>query len=125
MFFYHHTRSEDMSESNFFKKVREKLGFSKVSQAEMAVLLGIPVRNIQNWEQSRRVYVGSTTVTLYNLLSFPSTLENLLTLACQKKYETQEEFFAVMRLIPKIVKDVDQQKEFLKLLNQNNQFMID
>ncbi len=114
-----------MGDSNFFKTAREKISFSKVSQAEMAALFNIPVRNIQNWEQCRRAHPDSTAITLYNLLSFPSTLENLLTLACQKKHKTEKEFFAITRLISKLVKDIDQQKEFLKLLNQNNPFMID
>ena len=91
----------------------------------MAVLIGVSVASVRNWEQGIRVNVSSSTTVLYNLLSSPQALEALLTFACGKKYETQKEFFAVTRLIKNIVKDIDQQKEFLKLLNQNNPFMID
>ena len=57
------------------KQIRVRL---KVTQAQFARLLGISVKTLQNWEQSRRVPQGPARVLLNAVAHQPATMMKVL-----------------------------------------------
>jgi transcriptional regulator with XRE-family HTH domain len=96
-----------------------------LSQSELAILLGVPVANIQNWEQGRRTQIDSSTITLYELLNEVDEHVNLalLTIACKKHHPSLKDINTLKRVLKKIIKD-PLQKSFLEamLMTSNSQF---
>jgi transcriptional regulator with XRE-family HTH domain len=86
-----------------YKQIRERIG---LTQEEFAVLLGIPLPTIQNWEQGHRKNIDSAAVTLYRLIEKGNpAIAELVLLACEKKYDNIHDALAVVRLIEKFIKN--------------------
>lgn len=84
-----------------FANIRNGLS---ISQEELAILFGISVSNVRNWEQVR-AKPNSAAITLYKLVEAKnqSTLMSLITVACQKKYDELEEIKTLKSLIAKLI----------------------
>lgn len=86
-----------------FVKIRKSLG---LSQIQLAILFGIPVGNIRNWEQSRRG-PDASAIALYRVIKSKDqgVLEHMVVLASQEKYSELKEVTALKELIGKIIKN--------------------
>ena len=60
------------------KGIREQFG---LSQSEFAVLLGVSVKTLQNWEQGRRTPRGSARVLLHVAQKHPNVLWDVVSAA--------------------------------------------
>jgi putative transcriptional regulator len=58
-------------DADSIKKLRAK---AKLSQAEFASLIGVPVATLKNWEQGRRVPVGPAKALLHAIEKDPKNV---------------------------------------------------
>ena len=84
-----------------FVKIRKDLG---LSQPEIAILFGIPLANIRNWEQGQRS-PDSSVITLYKIVQTKDqqVLSAFVTIACQKRYYDIKEIKSLKRLVAKVI----------------------
>ncbi len=100
-----------------FTNIRNGLN---ISQEELAILLGVSVKNIMNWEQSRSK-PNSAAITLYRLIEGKnqSTLVSMVTIACQKKYKEFKDIQTLWGLISKLITS-NLRRESLEILFLEN-----
>ena len=86
-----------------YKGIRKSLG---LNQPEFAILLGVSVGSIRNWEQGQR-NPESAGLTLYRLVAEKNNdvLCSLVELACRKQYKELEEIESLKKVITKIIKE--------------------
>lgn len=104
-----------------FASIRKSLG---TSQSEIAILFGVPVANIKNWEQGLRG-PDCAAITLYKLVveKDQGVLVSMVTVACQKKYTELKDISALKRLITKIIKNSLQRSHLeVTILKSNPQW---
>lgn len=96
-------------------------GFKPVSQDEMAVLLGIPVSSIRNWEQSTRE-PEAAALNLYELICLKNVevIKAFVTLACMRTYSKLKESQALLRLLLKLFPEEPEYRAYRDLFLKNN-----
>ena len=84
-------------------KIRKSLG---LSQTEIAILFGVSVGTVRNWEQGIRSPENSA-ITLYKLVRMKKkeVFICMVGIACEKKYKNLTEISSLLRLISKVIKD--------------------
>ncbi len=102
------------------KSIREK---HQLSQSEMAVLLGVSVSNITNWESGRRSAKGATE-TLYLLVETEDKQDilPLVRIACARKYMSLKEAVAAVRLSQKLCSGVISSMLQISVAEHNRQY---
>lgn len=84
-----------------FIDIRNRLN---LSQEEIAILFGISVKNIMNWEQGR-VKPDGSAITLYKLVEIKdkSVLIGMIEVACRGKYENPKDIKTLKSVIAKLI----------------------
>lgn len=83
-----------MTWKEYIRQLRAQLG---VSQAELADLLGITNKTVQNWE-----YRGSTPIPMYQdiLVNIGENIEAVKVIVAQRRQERQRLMFEAKRNVP-------------------------
>lgn len=96
-------------------------GSKPVTQDEMAILLGIPVGSIRNWEQRTRE-PETASVNLYELVYLKNgvVIKAFVTLACMRTYSKLKEFQALLSLLAKLFSEAVEYATYKDLFLKNN-----
>ena len=92
-----------------------------LSQTEIAILFGISVGTVQNWEQGRRM-PDDSAVTLYKLVRMKKkeVFICMVSIACEWKYDNLKDISSVLRLISKVIEDKTLCSELQSILFKTN-----
>ena len=96
-------------------------GCKPVTQDEMAVLLGIPVSSIRNWEQLIRE-PESAALNLYELVRLKNmeVIKAFVILACMRTYGKLKESQALLFLLAKLFHEEIERATYKDLFLKNN-----
>lgn len=84
-----------------YEDVRVKNNFS---QLEMAILLGVPVQDLRDWESAKKE-PDESVKALYQQAENTLLAFSLFSAACDRKYASIQEIKLVLSLIPRFTPD--------------------